>query len=184
MENRHTRNAFKSKQINDTMAVGDNMKKRNIIIFILACLLIAAIIYILLNLRSCSAPSNQSETITADREAIDYTGDRSTTQLTDGKAGIAISGFKSLVFHADQLNQKVNFNNPKNNNCFQVMTLLVNNQNYWKSGYIAPGKGYYSIELTKPIPKGDYTAILKVDCYRNDFTPLNSANIEFELQVI
>ena len=164
--------------------VGDLMKKRNLIIIILVCLLAAAIIYILLNLRSCSTPSNQSETITADSEAVDYTGDLSTAQLTDGKAGIAISGFKSLVFRSDQLSQKVNFNNPEINSCYMVMSLIVDNQSYWESGYVAPGKGYYDIELNKPIPSGDYTAFLKVECYRADYTPLNSANIKFNLKVI
>lgn len=162
--------------------------KDRIIIFILVSLLIAAIIYILLNLRQCGGviPStNHVSTIATDDEAVDFDGNHQTAQLPKGQSGIAIPGFNTLAFFSNETIQKVNFYNPKENNCLFKMSLVVDSKTYWQSGYVEPGKGYYQIKLSEPIPKGSYdNALLLIECVKRDSTPLNSANVQFKLEVI
>ncbi|MBR1373606.1 hypothetical protein IJ556_04045 [bacterium] len=161
--------------------------KDKIIIIILVCLLLAAIIYILLNLKQCSGdvPSaNHVPNISTDDEAVDYDGNHQTAQLPNDKSGIIVPGFSALVFDSSKTIQQVNFYNPEANNCLFKMSLVVNGKTYWKSGWVEPGKCYYSITLTEKIPKGSYQGELLIECSTYDSKPLNSANVQFQLEVI
>ena len=161
--------------------------KDKIIIIILALLLIAAIIYILFNLRNCGGevPSvNYVSNIATDDEAVDYDGNYQTAQLPNGKSGIVVPGFKSLVFDSTKTTQQVNFYNPSANNCLFKMSLIVNGKTYWRSGWVEPGKCYYHITLSEIIPKGNYQGELMIECSTYDSKPLNNANVQFDIEVI
>lgn len=164
------------------------MKKRKekIIISFLVCALIAAIIYILFNFNRCDGITpnvTHRDTIAMDDEAVDYNGDKPTTRLKSGQKGIVIPGFDSLVFTSNSKSQNVNFFNPAENDCYFKLSLVVDNTTLWQSGNVPPGKGYYNITLQKSLPKGNYTAFLKIECFREDITPLNSANVQIHLEV-
>ena len=157
------------------------MKKKRIyisIIIILLLLLIGAIWYIVCN-QSVDKPSS----LPTDTNAVEYDGDRPTNRLPNGQDGIAIPGFDTLVFTANQTKQKVNFFNPDSNDCLFLMTLYIDDKPMWKSGYCKPGTGYYDIELTEPLQAGEYSAYLKVQCFKEDGTSLNGAKVEFEITV-
>lgn len=161
--------------------------KDKIIIIILALLLIAAIIYILFNLRQCSGevPSvNHVSNITTDDEAVDYDGNHQTAQLPNGQSGIVVPGFKSLVFDSTKTTQQVNFYNPTSNNCLFKMSLVVNGKTLWRSGWVKPGKCYYHITLSEKLPKGNYQGELLIECCTYDSKPLNNANVQFDIEVI
>ena len=64
------------------------------------------------------------------------------------------------------------------------MTLYVNGEPYWQSGYVEPGKGYYTLELSATIPVGEYEAELRVQCFKRSGTELNSARVTFDLHVL
>ena len=96
---------------------------------------------------------------------------------------IAIPGLESLVFIAGQKEQRVNFYNPKENDCLIVFSLHIDDRELWRSGYCAPDKGYYNIILNEPLEKGTYNASLLHECYKQDGTRLNSANVDFTLIV-
>ncbi len=104
-------------------------------------------------------------------------------QAFNNSGGIAIPGFDSLYFNADQTTQKVNFFNPDINDCLFKMSLLVDETILWESENVAPGKGYYQIDLSKPLPIGEYSAFLKVNCFTLNGEPLNGASVEFRLIV-
>lgn len=162
------------------------MRKEKVIILVLVCALIAAIIYILFSFNRCgyNTPAiTHGGEITTDDEAVDYVGDKPTTRLKNGQKGIVIPGFDTLVFVADQESQKVNFFNPSENTCYFKMSLVVDNVTLWQSGNVPPGKGYYNIK-TKPLSKGSYTAYLKIECFKDDLTRLNSADVQIKLEVI
>ena len=106
---------------------------------------------------------------------------RSTTAKESGQ--IEIPGFETLVFAKNQKSQKVNFYNPEKNNCLFKMSLFVEDIEYWESGYVSPGKGYYNIELTDKLESGRYDAYLLYNCYKEDGTKLNGAEVQFELIV-
>lgn len=161
-------------------------KKDKTIILLLVCALIAAVIYILLSFNRCGCDTpaiTYSGKISTDDEAVDYVGDKPTTRLKNGQKGIVIPGFDSLVFLSNQTKQKVNFFNPNENSCYFKMSLMVDNKTLWQSGNVPPGKGYYNIKI-KPLSKGNYTAFLQIDCFKDDTTPLNSANVQIKLEVI
>lgn len=163
------------------------MKKKRIVIFLVVCSLVAVIIYILFSFNrcGCNAPTiTHGGEISTDDEAVDYVGDKPTTRLKNGQKGIVIPGFDSLVFLSNQTKQKVNFFNPAENDCYFKMSLLVDNDIVWQSGNVAPGKGYYNITLQNTLQKGSYTSYLKIECFKEDLTRLNSADVQIKLEVI
>ena len=147
-------------------------------IIIVLLLLIGAGIYIFLNHETETPPNIQP-----DESAVEYAGDKATYHMPNGQKGIAIPGIESLVFQKDTTAQKVNFFNPDGNDCLFLMTLYVDEDEYWHSGYCAAGTGYYDIELNNSLAEGDYSACLNIQCYRQDGTALNGANVEFNLYV-
>ena len=162
------------------------MKKEKVIIFILVCALIAAVIYILLSFNRCGCDTpaiTYSGEISTDDEAVDYAGYKPTTRLKNGQKGIVIPGFDSLVFISNQKPQKVNFFNPAENDCYFKMSLTVDNNIVWQSGNVALGKGFYNITLQNTLQKGSYTAYLKIECFKEDLTRLNSADVQIKLEV-
>lgn len=150
-------------------------QKRSIlisIIILLLLLLISAVIFILQSKKS------DKPTLLADSNAVEFDGSNDTYRLPNGQAGIAIPGLpESLVFAAKQTEQKVNFYNPEGNNCLFLMTLYVDDCQYWQSGYVAAGQGYYNITLSAPIAEGEHNAYLLIQCFKEDGTALNSAKV-------
>ena len=150
-------------------------RKRHIliaIIILLLLLLFSAIIIILQN-RQADKP-----TLPTDENAVIYEGQKDTYHLPNGQKGIAIPGLpESLVFEANQTEQKVNFYNPEGNDCLFLMTLYVKDCQVWQSGNVAPGQGYYNITLQEPIASGEHDAYLLIQCFKNDGTALNSAKV-------
>lgn len=153
-------------------------KRKRIYIFLiilLLLLLLGAIIYILCN------QANSSPELPTDENAVVWEGEQKVPRLPNGQKGIAIPGFDTLVFSANQTHQKVNFFNPDNNDCLFLMTLYADGKQLWKSGYCKPGMGYYDIEISEPLKAGKYSAYLKVQCFKEDGTALNGAKVEFDI---
>ena len=119
----------------------------------------------------------------ADSDATTYDGNQDLPQRKEETKQIAIPGIESLVFIAGQTEQKVNFFNPDVNDCLFRLTLSVDNEPIWQSGYIEPGKGYYTISLDNALEVGEYKATLLYECFKSDGTTLNSANVAFPLYV-
>lgn len=63
------------------------------------------------------------------------------------------------------------------------MTLYINDIAYWQSGYCPAGNGYYDIELSQPLEKGEYTGFLKIQVFKPDGTEVNGAKVKFDLLV-
>ena len=91
-----------------------------------------------------------------------------------------------MVFIADQTTQKVNFYNPEINDCLFLMSLYVDEELLWQSGYVKPGDGYYEIELSRALPEGENfkNGCLRIQCYKLDGTTLNSARVSFKLMIV
>jgi hypothetical protein len=96
---------------------------------------------------------------------------------------IIVPGFKTLVFMADTTKQDVNLYNPEDNDCLFKLTLLADEKELWKSGFIKPGDGYYNIELSEPLKAGEYSGKLQYQCYKEDGAQLNGAVVTFNLIV-
>lgn len=155
------------------------MKKRYIFITILLLIAMSVCAILFIFHKNEIAPS----WLPIDDNAESWSGEQDLPKSRMPNNKIAIPGFDSLVFVSDKTEQKVNFYNPKSNNCLFLMTLYVENEELWKSGYVAPGKGYYDIQLKYPLSNGEYKSYLKIQCFKEDGTTLNTANVDFKLTV-
>lgn len=158
------------------------MKKKNVFLLIIMLLLLIGIAIIFLSGRF---GGNISQLLPIDDSAEEWNG---TQNLPNGKKSesktIKIPGFDSLAFIANEKHQKVNFYNPEENSCLFRMTLFINDKQYWQSGYVSPGKGYYEIELDETLESGEYDGCLLIECFKEDGKPTNSARVEFQMGVV
>lgn len=157
------------------------MKKRKSIstILIVLAILMLCVISVIIFLHRSSPPPN----LEPDSNAQAWEGKQDLDMPKPDVKQIAIPGIESLVFIENQTKQNVNFFNPEENDCLIVFSLHIENREIWRSGYCEPGKGYYSIEIDKPLENGKYNASLLYECFKKDGTPLNSANVQFDLYV-
>lgn len=169
------------------MEVEEVSKKKLLFYYIAIAVGLIIIVSIIVGL--CVSKDNDKDNPTPslplDSNAEDWNGQQ---QLPSGNSNIGknicIPGFDSLVFFANQTHQKVNFYNPEvNTDRLFLMTLMVGDTVYWQSGYCPPGSGYYEIDLTEPIEPGEYTAYLRIQCFKPDGTELNGAKVSFNLLV-
>lgn len=147
------------------------------------------IVIILLIVAGCAGfffSQNNNNGIVKDENAVEWNGEQSLPKPTIGNSpAIEIPGFKEVVFIANQTTQYVNFYNPKYNGCCFQMNLYVDDELLWKSGNIVPGDGYYKIELNRPFNKtGVAEGCLKIKCFKEDGTELNSATVNFKITII
>ena len=145
--------------------------------------MIIALLIICLVLIFVKCEHDESQTnITPDDSAVHWEGEQDLSKpIVNDKPAIAIPGIKELVFSAGTKTQQVNFYNPEENNCYFKMGLYVDGDLMWESGNVAPGDGYYTIELNKSLPAGERVGLLHIRCFKQDGTELNSAQVKFNL---
>ena len=99
------------------------------------------------------------------------------------KQGIKIPGYGTVRLPADKTDVKMILLNPEGNPCYFIFELVIDGETYFKSNLVEPSMCIEDLKLTKPFEKGTYTAILKISTYSLDesLTPMNGANVEFEL---
>ena len=99
--------------------------------------------------------------------------------------GIKIPGYGTIYFHAGKTDVKMILLNPEGNPCYFTFELVVDGVSYYTSGLVEPSKCIEDFKLTKPIPKGDYKAVLKIRAFSLDksLAPMNGANVTFDLIV-
>lgn len=160
------------------------VKKRYVIVISVILFLLLLLSGILL-FRSCSDDAENPSSLPHDSNASDWNGNQNINNYYGENApGIAIPGFDSLILVANQTHQNVNFHNPEKNDCLFLIGLYINDKLVWESnGYIAPGKGYYNIELTEELPEGNYVGYLYYRCFYSNGTELNSAKVELNVIV-
>ena len=114
--------------------------------------------------------------------AVDWEGVH--TQDTGGVVpGIAIPGYKSITVDADTADVMVNFQNPAENPCYFVISLLLADGTVlYQSKMIEPGKGLYEITLSEALAPGEYDAVVKYDTFSlSDLNPMNGAEVKIKL---
>lgn len=158
------------------------MKKLNnkwyipvIIILLILCLVLLFV--------KCEHNKNE-QSLPRDDSASDWSGEQNLSKPTvDNKPAIAIPCFPDLIFESGTVKQNVNFYNPEINDCYFQMNLFIGYDLIWKSGNVAPGKGFYEIELSKPLHQGEYNGDMLIKCYKQNGTELNSARVKFKITV-
>lgn len=128
-------------------------------------------------------PNNRVLTITDDN-SVNWKGEQELERSGSADTNkIRISCFQELTFKKDSNVQKVNIYNDSKNKCYMKFSIIINDRVIWQSDYVEPDKGFYEIELEKPLEKGCYEARCKVDCQSFDGKHLNGANFKFTLYV-
>ncbi len=116
--------------------------------------------------------------------AEDWTGIKVSEPENVPEDGIRIPGFKSITIEADKTEVSVNFQNPEQNNCYFVIRLVLKDtgETLYESKMIEPGKGLYTITLSRALAAGSYPAKLQYEPYdMTSLTRLNGAEINLEL---
>lgn len=99
---------------------------------------------------------------------------------------ISVPGYETLELVAGKKNQNVYLNNPNENTCYFVMSLILEDGTIiWKSDYLEPGMAFDRIELNQPLEKGNYENVtLKYNCYSIvDKRELNGSAVTIKLEV-
>jgi len=119
-----------------------------------------------------------------DANEKDYEG-RNPEDRGGAITGTKIPGYGTVRLPSGTTDVKMVLLNPEGNQCYFVFELVVDGETHYTSNLISPSKCVEDLTLTKPLKKGAYTAILKISAYSLDenLTPMNGANVEFELIV-
>ena len=106
---------------------------------------------------------------------------------TGSKKGVEIPGYTTIVIPSGKTDVEVDFFNPKENNVYFEIALILNDtqEEIYKSKLISPGQHLYNINLNKPLEKGNYDMTIKYSTYSLDekYTPKNGAVVECVLEV-
>ncbi len=159
--------------------------KRKWYIIIGALIIIALIIAIILLLRSCNGgippntPTESKQSTTSNKE-LDFTP----AEDKDTDRRIQIPAVTGLHMRAGQLQQTVDFFNPKDNNCYFVISLYLSDDTLiYKSDMIAPGEHINDITLLQELQRGIYRNCRMVyNCYSLDSKQqLNGSDVILEI---
>lgn len=99
---------------------------------------------------------------------------------------ISIPGFETWTIDSNKTKVSANFYNPEKNTCYFVISVVLNDtgETIYESKYLKPGQHLYEVELRKALESGNYQATLHYSTYSmTDLTPMNGADIPFELVV-
>lgn len=155
-------------------------KKLRIFLYITAAVIL---IMLIISLRCCNRstpqPSGTDSTTesTADK-VLDF------VPAGDNNGRIQIPAVTGLNMRAGQLEQTVDFYNPKENSCYFVITLCLSDDTViYESGMLAPGEHITAITLSQELQRGVYRNCRMIyNCYAMDGkTKLNGSNVVLEI---
>ena len=147
--------------------------------FVGVCIIVIVLI-VILSLKGCNGTTpkdnNNSSDTTSDR-VLDFTP-------AEESKSIKIPAVTGIYMRAGQLNQTVDFYNPKENNCYFVISLYLSDDTLiYKSDMIAPAEHIKEITLLQELKRGIYrNCRLVYNCYSLDNkTQLNGSNVVLEI---
>lgn len=155
------------------------IKKIHKYAFVGVCIVII-VIAILLSLKSCNdnTPNNNNNSSdTASDKVLDFTP-------AEESKSIQIPAVTGIYMRAGELKQTVDFYNPKENNCYFVISLYLSDDTLiYKSDMIAPAEHIKEITLLQELKRGIYrNCRLVYNCYSLDNkTQLNGSNVVLEI---
>ena len=153
---------------------------------ILGIIVLTVIIIILLCLRCCNNTASDNTENLPERDTSETTNQGLDFVPADdeSKHSIQIPAMTGMYLKAGQLEQTVDFYNPKDNNCFFVLSLYLSDGTLiYKSDMLAPSEHITDITLSQELQRGLYrNCRLVYNCYSLDGkTPLNGSNVVIEI---
>lgn len=148
-------------------------------------LLIVVILVLLLLLKCCSnkastpSPSEDTSQTTSTDKTLDF------IPAVDAPSNsITIPAVTGINLKSGQLQQKVDFYNPKENQCYFVISIYLSDDTLiYKSDFLAPTETITEINLLQTLQKGTYKNCRMVyNCYTLDSkATLNSGDVKIEI---
>lgn len=142
--------------------------------------LLAVVVVVILLLRSCGDSPVIPPTGTDPTEGtLDFTptGEQQNNTIT-------IPGMTGINLQSGQLEQVVDFQNPKENTCYFVLSLYLSDDTLiYQSGYLAPGERITEIKLNQLLQRGIYGKCrLVYECFTLDNkSALNTGEVVLEI---
>ena len=158
--------------------------KKNAKLAALAILVLAAVAALSVGItlaRTCSGLCRSAGTETA------AAGDAPSAQQTEPSDpdSISIPGFDFLSLQAGAQEQSMPLYNPENNACYFRISLLLDGEALWRSDLLAPGQTAPQQPLSRALAAGEYSAVLKYECFTDEAetVPLTGSEIALTLRV-
>ena len=130
---------------------------------------------------TCSGQCRSAGTETA------AAGDAPSAQQTEPSEAdsISIPGFDFLSLQAGAQEQSMPLYNPENNACYFRISLLLDGEARWRADLLAPGQTAPQQKLSRALAAGEYSAVLKYECFADEAetVPLNGSEIALVLRV-
>lgn len=158
-------------------------KKKKILLILLILLLMAAMLGVGLYLGGAFHKKQPQTAI--DDTAVRYAEQQDYSEIEESPS-IAIPGYDTIDFVANETHQKVVLHNPEENTCyFKMSFILSDGTKIWESDLLEPGMAFTEIELSQGLEAGTYEDVtLKYDCFSlKEMAPLNNGAIKVTLNV-
>ena len=147
---------------------------------IVLVVLLAVVVVVILLLRSCGdSPVIPSTDTDPTKGTLNFTPAGEQKNNT-----IKIPGMTGIVMQAGQLEQTVDFHNPKENACYFVLSLYLSDDTLiYQSDYLAPGERITEIVLNQTLQRGVYGKCrLVYQCFTLDNKyALNTGEVVLEI---
>ena len=100
-------------------------------------------------------------------------------------AGTETAAADFLSLQAGAQEQSMPLYNPENNACYFRISLLLDGEALWRSDLLAPGQTAPQQTLSRALAAGEYSAVLKYECFADEAEtePLNGSEIALLLRV-
>lgn len=148
-------------------------------------MLIVAILVLLVLLKCCNNKSNTPQPSDDRNQTTSTTKPLDFVPAVDAPSNsITIPAVTGLNMKSCQLQQKVDFYNPKENQCYFVISIYLSDDTLiYRSDYLAPSETITEITLLQPLQKGTYkNCRIVYNCYTLDSkAALNSGDIKIEI---
>ena len=161
---------------------GKMKKRRLIIIFFLIILSVAVVVGVVL---FSLGPDKSKPALEIDPSAGDWGMDYDYGEKHD-KNGIQIPGRESVCIEKNKKNVKMDLANPKDNKCYFYFKVILDDvaETIYESKAVPPGQSIRNVNLTRPLPEGEYSAVIDISTVSLDgTTPLNGARTRLRLIV-
>lgn len=151
-------------------------------IYILLLIIVMLVLLLLLkycNNKSNTLPSGDTSQSTSTTKPLDFI-----PAVDVPLNSITIPAVTGLNMKSGQLRQKVDFYNPKENQCYFVISIYLSDDTLiYKSDYLAPEGTITEITLLQTLQKGTYkNCRIVYNCYALDSkSTLNSGNVKIEI---
>lgn len=149
-------------------------------------LLIIVILVLLLVLKCCGKTTTQplddtskTTSTTEENKTLDFV-----PAVDASSSSITIPAVTGINLKSGQLQQTVDFYNPKENQCYFVISIFLSDDTLiYKSDYLAPAETLTEITLLQTLQKGTYrNCRIVYNCYTLDSkATLNSGNVKIEI---